>query len=89
MNLHARIMNVLCDPEASEATYERRIAYSKGHRDARHAAAEIANEAEAELAALRAERDALRDALEDIASSDMTRNGFQMIARAALAHKGE
>ena len=56
MDYHGRIMNIEClpparmnqhpvDPECS--------AYRIGHRDARHAAAEIACEAQAEIARLR------------------------------------
>jgi hypothetical protein len=39
-------------------------AYREGHRDARHDAAEIAAQADAEIAALRAENERLREALD-------------------------
>ncbi len=54
MNFHGRIMNIaasrlaLRDAESVSA----KQAYSLGHRDARHAAAEIANEADARIAEL-------------------------------------
>jgi hypothetical protein len=51
-NFHSRIMNLPFDRPISSPEY------ATGHRDARHAAAEIANEADA-LAARLAEADAL------------------------------
>jgi hypothetical protein len=53
---HGRMMNIpgdlaWQDPQVMTAM---RVAYSTGHRDARHAAAGIALEAEAEIARLRA-----------------------------------
>lgn len=83
---HGRIMNI----------QHRRIAaphnYVEGHRDARHAAAEIAAEADAELAAFKAERDRLREALERIVNEAdhplgcaIDGNEMGEIARAALA----
>lgn len=50
MNLHGQIMNIPAD--ASKAgTDDPRMAYLHGHRDARHAAAELANKADAVAAA--------------------------------------
>lgn len=52
-SLHAAIMNLPCDNEATDAEYpSQRYAYKAGHRDARHAAAELANEAAARIAEL-------------------------------------
>ena len=59
MNMHARIMNMNCVPENMDAEPNQRLAYKVGHRDARHAAAELS------LAA-----DKLADALRDIAKQD-------------------
>jgi hypothetical protein len=50
---HGRLMNL-------RTTGRRSVAYREGHRDARHAAAEIANEADAEIARLRETEEALR-----------------------------
>lgn len=50
--LHAAIMNIRCQTPASENAYG---AYERGHRDARHAAAELAQEF---IAAAIRERDA-------------------------------
>ena len=56
-NFHGRMMNIRDGADGADS-----IEYKRGHRDARHAAAEIANEAdnriaelEAQLAAARAE----------------------------------
>ena len=91
MDHHGRIMNIEClpparmnqhpvDPECS--------AYRIGHRDARHAAAEIACEAQAEIARL-------RDALTKIVDawprrvSILEYDGLVDKARAALAPAAE
>ena len=58
-NYHDQIMRLPhggCLPESREP----RIAYKHGHRDARHAAAEIALDAEMAIDQLTEERDALR-----------------------------
>lgn len=56
-NYHARMMNIPCVPmhrlAGTKEARTRTGAYSWGHKDARHAAAEIANEADAELTRLR------------------------------------
>ena len=68
MNFHGRMINIR-DNADDEALSE----YKRGHRDARHAAAEIANEAdariaelEAQLAAAQAENKQLRDAVRSV-----------------------
>jgi len=68
-------MNLRCDADGQEP--QDRPPYKQGHRDARHAAAELALKADAEI-------ERLRDALREIASADMTTKGFQMMAAAAL-----
>jgi len=95
MDYHGRIMNIEClpparmnqhpvDPECS--------AYRIGHRDARHAAAEIACEAQAEIARL---REALEKLCEMADESDGAQYGtlgtnfVRGIARAALAPAAE
>lgn len=50
MNFHGRMINIR-DNADDEALSE----YKRGHRDARHAAAEIANEADARIAELEAQ----------------------------------
>lgn len=49
MNLHNRIMNLQVPPprRACECSSKESAAYRIGHRDARHAAAELANEYQA------------------------------------------
>ena len=61
-NLHGEIMNLPCDKEMLPWSNTRE-AYMHGHRDARHAAAELANAADAEIERLQAEHDALLSAL--------------------------
>jgi hypothetical protein len=52
MNLHGQIMNLSCDtPRFGRTTTKH---YKEGHRDARHAAAELALAADAEIERLRA-----------------------------------
>jgi len=61
MNYHGRIMNIERDPMLV-AGAPTDAAYFYGHRDARHAAAEIASKADAEIDRLRAEIALLTDA---------------------------
>ena len=58
MNLHGQIMNLGAVEPDEYADGPVRTAYRVGHRDARHAAAELALKADAELDALR--KDAAR-----------------------------
>ena len=51
MDLHGRIMNILADANKA-GTDDVRLAYLHGHRDARHAAAELALKADAQIDAL-------------------------------------
>ena len=51
-NVHARIMNIAVPRDVSGQVIGWSPAYLEGHRDARHAAAEIANEAGATIADL-------------------------------------
>jgi len=91
MDYHGRIMNI-ADGRDGFADMDVVRAYKSGHRDARHAAAEIANEADAEIARL-------RDALTHIAEywnrseNDTAMNDalFHMIetAEGALAQAAE
>lgn len=62
MSLSARIMNLPLDGFDS-APENSRAAYFSGHRDARHAAAELAAEADATIAALRGENGVFRGLL--------------------------
>lgn len=52
MSYHNRIMNIQSLPRMDDPP-ESGVAYKFGHRDARHAAAEIANGADAEIARLK------------------------------------
>ena len=51
MDLHGQIMNILADANKA-GTDDARLAYLHGHRDARHAAAEMALKADAQIDAL-------------------------------------
>ena len=56
MDYHGRIMNIEVDAASMAAAGKPRslrFAFKAGHRDARHAAAEVALEAQAEIARLR------------------------------------
>jgi hypothetical protein len=66
MDLHASIMNIPADRNRSDR------AYKEGHRDARHAAAEMALAAEEEIERLKAENAALVKAL-----APFIQDGFQ------------
>lgn len=66
-NLHAAIMNLPCKPPALAKSAEVH-AYQYGHRDARHAAAELALAHDAEVTRL-------RDALREIALAGMSGTG--------------
>ena len=46
MDLHAKIMNIKADTRSVPRTGSKAFAYKMGHRDARHAAAELAMSAE-------------------------------------------
>jgi hypothetical protein len=59
MNLHGQIMN-LATPFAGAYDEDVRDAYKCGHRDARHAAAELAHSADAEIERLRADNARIR-----------------------------
>jgi hypothetical protein len=61
-DLHSQIMNIHSRDDADlNAEYsDRRIAYKSGHRDARHAAAELAVDADQRIEALSAQVQALR-----------------------------
>lgn len=48
--LHDAIMNLQCVPQNMDSEPNQRLAYKVGHRDARHAAAELAAENEARAA---------------------------------------
>ncbi len=55
-NLHGKIINIPLDNPQHDAMEDReRIAYKLGHRDARHAAAELALETDQQREALRAD----------------------------------
>lgn len=91
---HNRMMNIQVDAASmAEAGKPRslRFAYKYGHRDARHAAAEIANEVDAEIARL-------REALGSVVEAADTAPPIHVIAyisravekaRAALAQAAE
>ena len=69
MDLHGQIMNILADAN-KVGTDDVRLAYLHGHRDARHAAAEMASVDEcARVAPLRARLEWLENALQHIAGS--------------------
>lgn len=66
-NLHAAIMNLPTDPEIEHLSDYNRTLYKTGHKEARHAAAELAQE---HTAALIAENARLRSLLQQWATLD-------------------
>lgn len=60
VSYHARVMNIRDDATDEMFPGSSRFAYKTGHKDARHVAAEIASEADAELDRLREDRDAFK-----------------------------
>jgi len=77
MNLHNKIMNIPIANDFDYADFPNKVyAYKSGHRDARHAAAELSLKSEARIEEL---EDALRKAQEDIRwmlNSQQFLNGF-------------
>lgn len=67
MSYYDRIMNIPAKPPKAIGS-NHPIIYKEGHRDARHAAAEIAGEADAEIARLKNEKAELLEALENMVS---------------------
>lgn len=67
-NYHGRILNVQSIGGGPFG------GYYEGHRDARHSAAEIGNEADAEVERL---RDLLREALDDFDQNSWLKDHFQ------------
>lgn len=67
MSYHNRIMNIPCNEQGD---FVATALYKFGHRDARHAAAEIANEADAEIEQLRANIEALEAKVDALAPHD-------------------
>ena len=59
MSLHDEIMNIQTDKAADEKIHGQIMAYKRGHRDARHAAAELAIEHDLEMEQM---KEVLRDA---------------------------
>lgn len=86
--LHAPIMNLPFDISTLPHGYGHDTAYVMGHRDARHAAAELANEADATIDTLRA---ALQTQAEEAAKLMEQRDGLLIDMRRArnLLENGE
>ena len=61
MNLHNQIMNLQCDTSELPVGYGHDMAYKLGHRDARHAAAELVTTIERQLEDLYKAAKNLRD----------------------------
>jgi len=59
MNLHNEIMNIHCNPFCAKHS----ASYKIGHRDARHAAAELALKADAEIDRLMSSIESIADKL--------------------------
>ena len=94
MDYHGRIMNIEVDVASMAAAGKPRslrFAFKAGHRDARHAAAEIANEADATIAAKAAEIARLREALTSLLGAKCWEDDIAASAqaRAALAQVAE
>jgi len=74
-SLHDQIMNLPCKPENMDSEPNQRLAYKVGHRDARHAAAELAQAQDATIRALLADLERAEKALREI-DDDFAREGF-------------
>ncbi len=77
MDYHGRMMNIPYDRlqetfDKNDLTLTARRPYKFGHRDARHAAAEIATEADREIDRLRTENEQLRTDLEEVCPPNFT-----------------
>jgi len=86
MNLHGRIMNLPCDVPDAAQNRAVRLAYKLGHKDARHAAAELVDELEQqrdELLAALIELLRVDDDWHGAVNSEMARARSK--ARAAIA----
>ena len=84
MNLHYQIMNLRVAPtELATSLYagDTTLAYKIGHRDARHAAAELALAADAEIERLRILLDDARDSL-TVVNTDYVHNLIDCINKA-------
>lgn len=81
MDYHSRIMNIERDP-MKVAAAPKDAAYSCGHRDARHAAAEITLEADAEIAGLLEALEIARDYMSnDISAQQVMFKGYEKLGR--------
>ena len=91
MNLHGRIMSLNCILTNMDAEPAQRLAYKVGHRDARHAAAELAMLGDACAAALHALLERYTDLVNcgDCGNWNPEREDQVIAARAALAAVGE
>lgn len=67
-DFHARMMNIPCETP-TDYNVNVGMGFKLGHKQARHAAAEIANEADAELTRLRSDLAAMREALEPLVAA--------------------
>ena len=87
MDLHKQIMNICTTREAENAEYvNRREAYMEGHRDARHAAAELAAMSDARWSEkLEAAVAAERERCAKLADSYATWGGGNFVAAAIRA----
>ena len=64
MSLHDDIMNLRCDTP-KDANVNQAISFKYGHKQARHAAAELAKQADTEIERLHAENRMLQQSLEE------------------------
>lgn len=75
-SLHNQIMNLHCVEENMEPRgTEERLAYKVGHRDARHAAAELANAQDATIRSILADLERAEKAL-NVARAYIARYGY-------------
>ena len=79
MNLHNQIMNLRVAPtELATSLYagDTTLAYKIGHRDARHAAAELALAADAEIERLRLDAERLDFLMRAVSDAEFSRIGI-------------
>jgi hypothetical protein len=86
---HGAMMNVQPKYPNGRVRMDCSMEYKEGHRDARHACADIANDADAEIAALRERVAKLEAALTFVADHSTEPSIVDRVDRALLGEGGE
>jgi len=73
MSLHDKILNIPCEVDKAKKTINR-IEYQKGHRDARHSAAELVIEYDEEMERLKRQLSYAHDTIEKLKNIERIAN---------------